>query len=121
MPERPDDSGRSTSSYPNLYQSIVEHAPEVLLLLDAAGKILYFNPHTEKALGYSLDEVKGRIIFEFVHGADVQRAVQEYQKTIEEEGEGVPSILRIRDSTGEWLPFEIIANNCLDDPDTRAV
>ena len=121
MPKRPDDSGRSTSSYPNLYQSIVEHAPEVLLLLDAAGKILYFNPHTEKALGYSLDEVKGRIIFEFVHGADVQRAVQEYQKTIEEEGEGVPSILRIRDSTGEWLPFEIIANNCLDDPDTRAV
>jgi PAS domain S-box-containing protein len=121
MPERPDDSGRSTSSYPNFYQSIVEHAPEVLLLLDAAGKILYINPHTEKALGYSLDEVKGRNIFEFVHGADVQRATQEYQKTVQEEGEGVPSILRIRDSTGEWVPFEIIANNCLDDLDTRAV
>src|SRR5262249_12280078 len=121
MAERSDDPGRSTSSSPNLYHSIVEHAPEILVSLNAAGKILYVNPHTEKVLGYSRDEVEGRDIFDFLHPADLQRAAQEYLKTIQQPGEGVPSVLRIRDSLGEWVPFEIIANNCLDDPDTRAV
>ena len=120
MPERSDGTGRGTP-YPSLYHSIVEHAPEIVVLLNAAGEILYVNPHTEKVLGYSLDEVKGRDIFEFVHQADVQRAAQEYRKTIGQPGEGVPSVLRIRDSAGEWVPFEIIANNRLNDPDTRAV
>ena len=113
------DPGQSTS--PNLYHSIVEHVPEILVLLSATGKIVYVNPHTKRVLGYSLDEVKGRDIFEFLHPADVHRATQEYRKTIQQEGEGVPSVLRIRDCNGEWVPFEIIAKNCLHDPDTRAV
>src|SRR6185437_13386363 len=103
------------------YHAIVEHAPEVLALLDGDGKILYLNPHTERVLGYERRAVKGRVIFDFVHPADIPRAAQEYAATLQEEGERVPSVLRIRDSSGEWVPFEIIANNRLQDPDLQAV
>jgi len=103
------------------YRPLVEHAPEVLALLDAAGKILYINPHAEKVLGHRIGDVKGLSIFEFVHRADLQRAAQEYMNTLQQKGEHVPSVLRIRDSAGEWVPFEIIANNCLDNPDLEAV
>ena len=103
------------------YRSLVENAPEVLALLDAAGKILYINPHTEKVVGYRRYAVEGLSIFEFVHPADLQRASQEFMNTLQQKGERVPSVLRIRDSAGEWVPFEIIANNCLDNPDLEAV
>ncbi|HTM38925.1 MAG TPA: PAS domain S-box protein [Terriglobales bacterium] len=103
------------------YRSLVEHAPEVLALLDAEGKILYINPHTEKVLGHHRYQVEGLSIFEFLHPADLQRAAQEYMNTLQQKGERVPSVLRIRDSAGEWVPFEIIANNCLDNPDLEAV
>lgn len=103
------------------YHAIVEHAPEVLALLDGEGKILYLNPHTERVLGYERSVVQGRDIFEFVHPADIPRAAQEYTATLQQEGERVPSVLRIRDSSGEWVPFEIIANNRLQDPDLQAV
>jgi PAS domain S-box-containing protein len=105
----------------NAYRSMVRHVPEVLALLDADGKILYVNPHTEKVLGYRHDDVEGQNIFEFIHPADAQRAQQEYSITVRNQGEQIPSVLRIRDSAGEWIPFEIIANNRLQDPDTRAV
>ena len=121
MAEESDDIGRQASGYPNRYRSIVENAPEVLALLGAAGVILYVSPHTEKVLGYRRDEVEGHNIFEFVHPADAPRAELEYLKTVEQQGERPPSVLRIRDTNGEFVPFEIIANNRLQDPDTQAV
>ena len=116
-----DDLGHNRPEFQSLFRSIIEHVPEVLALLDADGKILYVNPQTEKVLGYRQDDVKGRDIFDFVHPADLQRARQEYSVTVQQKGEQIPSVLRIRDSTGEWVPFEIIANNRLRDHEIRAV
>ncbi len=121
MAEPSDGIDHPSSGHPNRYRSIVENAPEVLALLSAVGVIFYVSPHMEKVLGYRHDEVEGRNIFEFVHPEDAPRAEQEYSKTIEQQGERPPSVLRIRDTSGEWVPFEIIANNRLQDPDTRAV
>jgi len=116
-----EDLNQDTFESLTRYRAIVEHAPEVLALLDPLGKILYINPHTEKVLGYGRYEVEGQGIFEFVHPSDVQRAAQEYLQTLRQEGERVPSVLRIRDRSGEWVPFEIIANNRLGDRKIRAV
>lgn len=116
-----DDLGHNRREFQNLCRSIIEHVPEVIALLDADGKILYVNPQTEKVLGYRQDEVDRRDIFELVHPADLQRARQEYSVTVRQEGEQVPSFLRIRDNRGEWIPFEIIANNRLRDPEVRGV
>lgn len=115
------DAGHNGPELQSVYRSMVKHVPEILALLDADGKILYVNPHTEKVLGHRQDDVESHDIFEFVHPADAQRARQEYSLTVEKEGEQIPSVLRIRDSAGEWVPFEIIANNRLQDAETRAV
>ena len=96
-----EDLNQDTFESLTRYRAIVEHAPEVLALLDPLGKILYINPHTEKVLGYGRYEVEGQGIFEFVHPSDVQRAAQEYLQTLRQEGERVPSVLRIRDRSGE--------------------
>ena len=116
-----DDLDHNRHEFQKLCRSVIEHVPEVLALLDADGKILYVNPQTEKVLGYRLEEVDRRDIFELVHPADLQRARQEYSVTVRQEGEQVPSFVRIRDNRGEWIPFEIIANNRLRDPEVRGV
>ena len=121
MADRCGDLGHNRPEFQNLCRSVVEYVPEILAVLDADGKILYVNPQTEKVLGYRPDDVEGRDIFELVHPADLQRARQEYSVTISQDGEQIPSFLRIRDNSGEWIPFEIIANNRLRDPETRAV
>jgi len=92
-----------------------------LALIGGAGVILYVSPYTEKVLGYRAEELEGQNIFEFVHPDDIHRATREYSDTVQQEGDKVPSILRLRDSSGCWIPFEIVANNRLLDPSIQAV
>jgi PAS domain S-box-containing protein len=103
------------------YRSIVKNAPEILALLSAEGSILYASPYVGRVLGHRNDELAGHNIFEFVHPDDASRAALEYTDTVQHEGERIPSVLRLRDSSGQWIPFEIVANNRLQDPETRAV
>ncbi len=118
---RTHPSGNSCRPKRNCYQALVENAPEVIALIAADGAINYVNPQLEKVLGHSCQDVKGVNIFKFVHPEDVPRAAQEYSETIEKLGEGVPSVLRICDTHGNWIPFEIVANNRLEDPALKSV
>jgi two-component system cell cycle sensor histidine kinase/response regulator CckA len=117
----PDKYSSIARQHHDLYRSIVKNAPEILALLSADGRILYVSPHTGKVLGYRNDEIAGHNIFDFVHPDDASRAALEYADTVQHEGERVPSVLRLRHSKGEWIPFEIVANNRLQDPETQAV
>jgi two-component system cell cycle sensor histidine kinase/response regulator CckA len=102
-------------------RAIVEYAPEILALIDADGIIRYVNPHMEKVLHYSPGEVEGRNIFDFIHQEDAPRAAQEYADTVQQKGERIPTVLRLQNAQGGWIPFEIIANNRLDDPEVKGV
>ncbi len=103
------------------FLSLIQYISEIVALIDADGRIQFVSPQVERVLGFRPDEVAGRSIFDFVHPDDAPRAALEYSETLQKHGEGVPSVLRLRDATGAWIPFEIIANNKLDDPDIGCV
>jgi PAS domain S-box-containing protein len=92
-----------------------------VIVIDPSGTVRFSNPQLEKVLGLRIADVVGRNIFDFIHPDDVHRATMEYSETIRKPGEGVPSVLRVRDASGVWIPFEIIANNQLADPEIRGV
>jgi two-component system, cell cycle sensor histidine kinase and response regulator CckA len=121
QPSKPTHDIRGTEPNPDKYRLIVENAPEILALIGDEGVIVYVSPYTERVLGYRLEELEGRNIFEFVHPEDIPRAAQEYSDTVQRAGEKIPSILRFRDSSGSWIPFEIVANNRLFDLSIHAV
>jgi two-component system, cell cycle sensor histidine kinase and response regulator CckA len=100
---------------------LVQNISEIVVVIDLYGIIRFSNPQLEKVLGRRTEDVVGRNIFDFIHPDDTRRAALEYSETVGKPGEGVPSVLRIRDADGVWIPFEIIANNQLGDPDIRGV
>jgi PAS domain S-box-containing protein len=102
-------------------RSLVETISEIVVLIDAQGTITFISPQVERVLGYPAEETKGKNIFDFIHPDDLERAAAEYSKTVQEPGEAVPSMLRVRTGAGEWVPFEVIANNQLNDPEVAAV
>src|SRR5215472_3389266 len=102
-------------------KTVLESISEIVVLIDAEGKIVSINPQVERVLGLTVKEVQGRDIFEFIHPDDRERARAEYSKTVQEPGEGVPSVLRVKNQDGRWIPFEIIASNQLRDPDIASV
>jgi two-component system cell cycle sensor histidine kinase/response regulator CckA len=100
---------------------LIQNISEIVIVIDPDGIIRFSNPQLEKVLGRRAEDVVGRNIFDFIHPDDARRAALEYSETVGKPGEGVPSVLRIRDADGVWIPFEIIANNQLGDPDIRGV
>ena len=94
---------------------------EVVALLDEKGGIRWVSPQVQRVLGIAPPEVIGSNVFDFLHPQDRERAMAEYTKTTSEPGEAVPSVIRLRNKEGQWIPFEVIANNQLMDPDIKGV
>jgi PAS domain S-box-containing protein len=97
-------------------RSVLQNISEIVVLIDPEGMVRLISPQVERVLGLPASAVTGKNIFDFIHPDDRERAAQEYEKTVELPGEGVPSVLRIGNSAGHWIPFEIIASNMLHDP-----
>ncbi|HSS97584.1 MAG TPA: PAS domain S-box protein, partial [Terriglobales bacterium] len=103
------------------FRTLIHNISDIVALIDAEGLLRFVNPRMEIVLGYKSADVLGRNIFDFIHPEDFPRAALEYSGTLRKQGEGVPSVLRLRDITGAWVPFEIIANNQLTDPEIQGV
>jgi two-component system, cell cycle sensor histidine kinase and response regulator CckA len=103
------------------FRTLIHNISDIVAITDAQGILRFVNPRVELVLGYRASDLLGHNVFDFVHPEDIQRATLEYSETIQQEGEGVPSVLRLRDATGAWVPFEIIANNQLNDPEILGV
>lgn len=103
------------------FRTLIHNISDVVALIDAEGVLRFVNPRMETVLGYRSGDVLGRNIFDFIHPEDIQRATLEYSQIMRQQGEGIPSVLRLRDTAGSWVPFEIIANNQLEDPEIRGL
>ena len=100
---------------------LIHGISEIIALLDQSGIVLFISPQVQRVLGIAEPEVVGQSVFDFLHPDDRQRAASEFAKTVSEPGEGVPSVVRIKNHEGRWVPFEIIASNQLNDPDVNGV
>ena len=100
---------------------LIQSISEIVALIDAAGVVRFVSPQVERVLGIPVPEATGKSVFDFVHPEDRPRVVTEYEKTVREPGEAIPSVVRFRNHRGQWVPFEIIANNQLHDPDVAGV
>jgi PAS domain S-box-containing protein len=100
---------------------LIQGISEIVALIDGEGLVRFISPQVERVLGIPVSEVTGHSVFDFVHPDDRQRVTREYEKTVQEPGEGIPSIVRFRNQRGHWVPFEVIACNQLLDPDVGGV
>ncbi|HSM88116.1 MAG TPA: PAS domain S-box protein, partial [Candidatus Limnocylindrales bacterium] len=100
---------------------LLQNISEMVATIDATGRIRFIGPQVEHVLGYAPADVLGRDIFDFIHPDDQERARAEYSSTVLEPGEAAPSVLRLKDQAGNWVAFEVIANNQLHDPDVAGI
>ncbi len=110
-----------TSRCHKWFRTLIQNISDIVALIDAEGLLRFVNPRMETVLGYRSGDVLGHNIFDFIHPDDIPRASLEFSETVQRQGEGVPSVLRLRDTSGAWVPFEIIANNQLSDPEIEGV
>ncbi|HKH09986.1 MAG TPA: PAS domain S-box protein [Rubrobacter sp.] len=97
-------------------RSLIQNAPDVIVVLDAEGRILYDGPSIQRVLGYEPGERVGSKGLDYVHPEDVARAAQTLAETLGSPGAEVPVEYRLRHKDGSWRHFEATRTNLLDDP-----
>ncbi len=72
------------------YRNIVETANEGIWLMDATTRTTYVNRQTAEMLGYTVDEIHGRLIFDFIFEDDfsaLERKIEQIKHGDSERGE----------------------------------
>ena len=102
---------------PSWFQNVVSEMADIVCAIDNKGTILFVNNAIERQLGFEPEALIGTSALALVHIDDQSRAMQTLLYATQEES--VPSVLPFRfvSADGEVVPFEIMAESKLSDPE----
>lgn len=109
---------RERESY---FQALIEHASDMIVILDRECTVQYNSPSCKDVLGYELTEATGRTGFDFVHPDDLPGVAAAFQRLLASPGGSMPMELRVRRNDGVWRVLEATGTNLLDDPYVQGI
>lgn len=113
-----DDRERALRENEQRFRALIEGGNDLVVVVDAEGRISYASPSAGRALGYAPDEVVGRDAFAFVYPDDLDKAGGRFVELLE--NPGVANIqqfnIRLVSADGGLLPVEVRGNNRFDAP-----
>ncbi|HCS23858.1 MAG TPA: hypothetical protein DIW20_08925 [Rhodospirillaceae bacterium] len=104
------------------FRGIIEHAHDMIILLDADGTVLYTSPAFGRQMGYDAWEVLGQTIFDFVHDSDRYIMRQNFNRLLAEpNAAGMSLEFQMKNKAGVWRNLEAIGSNLLSNVTVQAV
>ena len=105
----------------DLFQALVEHSSDAIVLVDATGRVLFLSQTSERLLGHPIAERLGKSAFEHVHPDDVAALEEVFAELLRLPRVPRTIVVRIMHRDGSWRHIEAVAINRLDDPAVGAV
>lgn len=103
------------------FRALIERATDMIVVLDAGGRIQFWSPSATEVLGWTAAEVLGRSGAEFIHADDLQRVMAVVRASSVEQGPTPRITVRCRHKDGSWRLLEGLGRNLLHDPVVRGV
>ena len=103
------------------HRALVEHATDVVVVLDPDSTLRYVSPSAERLLGWAPADLEGRKGFDLVVEADRDVALLAMGETLTEPGPTTAREFRLWHRSGWPVYVEAVANNQLDDPAVRGI
>ncbi|MDP9372722.1 MAG: EAL domain-containing protein, partial [Chloroflexota bacterium] len=103
------------------FRALVQHAGDVIAVLDAAGTTRYVSPAVERVLGHRPAALVGTVAFTRVHPDDLARVRHLFAELLHAPGATVAAPLRLQHADGSWRSIDATANNLLDEPSVRGI
>jgi PAS domain S-box-containing protein len=115
------ESGQLFRQSGQTLQSLLEHSLDAIALVDTQGKVLYISPSVHRLLGYTADELIGRIAFELVHPDDRAKTISALVAVLQQPGTSLMVEYRLQHKDGTFRWMEATATNLLHDPNVGAI
>ena len=110
-PHQTDPTG-SEAHGDALFRALVEHASDLIAILDDGGIVRYASPAHERVLGRHPDTLQGRPVRELIHDADRERAAAYFAAP----DPSTATLLRFSHADGSWRTLSVVLNDLRHDP-----
>ncbi|MFA5914400.1 MAG: HD domain-containing phosphohydrolase [Burkholderiales bacterium] len=98
------------------FRSLLEHASDIVAVVDRHGLITYISPSVRQLGGYETDDLLGKSYLGLVHPEDAPAAAAGYAEIIRNPGALRKTEFRFPKKDGTWTVLESVARNALADP-----
>ena len=103
------------------FRALVQHAADVILVLEVDGTVRHVSPAVRSVLGYDPDRLVGTRGWTLVHEGDAQSAQAFHAELLDTRG-GTRSVeLRWQHREGSWRWLEVKGTNLLHQPEVRGI
>lgn len=93
------------------FRGVIENSSEITCLIDETGTVKYVAPSITKILNYSVDEILGDQIFNYLHEDDRDKAIDRLKIRYEDGSDGVYEVYRLKRKDGAYKYFRAILSN----------
>jgi diguanylate cyclase (GGDEF)-like protein/PAS domain S-box-containing protein len=101
---------------PELLRRLLDHAPAVVLLIDAETNIVWVNRTGEDLFGYKVEEVLGHSVVDYLDPAWDPEAFESIATAMGGSGQRPPMLFRLIQADGTRVIIEVTADAQMDDP-----
>ena len=115
------DHERSLLAGEKRFKSLVQHASDVVSIIDTDWKIRFASPSVVATLGYVPASLLGRSAVDLVHPDDVPDLKARLKYVLGEPNRTVIGHWRIRHGNGHWVQMDNTATNLLGDENIRGL
>lgn len=118
---RPNGSGAQRGWSEASFRTLVQHASDIITVLDADGLVVYESPAIFTVLGYTPEELAGTDPFRLIHPDEAASIRTLFQTAARDQGASAAARFRFHHKDGSWRWLEVTCTNLLDDPGVRGV
>ena len=103
------------------FRAFIEHATDIVGLIDRDGRILYLSPSVEDVIGYRAEDLAGKSVFEYVHSDD--QAVLKFglRQGASNPDATLTAEVRWRHRDGSWRYLSYRGRSLLDHPGIESI
>lgn len=93
--------------------ALIDHAPDVVTVLEPDGRIRFGSPSVERVLGHKPKDLVGQSIYALLHPDDRERGRVVIDAALAHDGLSPATELRVFHQDGEWRWIEILAERLI--------
>jgi diguanylate cyclase (GGDEF)-like protein/PAS domain S-box-containing protein len=103
------------------FEALFQHAPDLVSVLDAHGRIAYSSPSAIATLGFGGSGLVGNSVFDLVHPDDRPIMVEQFDALLASRDAVLRLQCRVRSADGRYRWFEFTASNQMHNPSLNGV
>lgn len=100
----------------SFYRSLAANSLDGIILTDESAKIIYCGPSVVHVSGYRVEELLGKMVYDYVHPGDHGLAIDSFTREVHKESVLNYAVLRLRHATRGWVWCTVRGHNLLHDP-----